>query len=125
MLLGRQTGSLKLLTHRLWLVNRKRARAASSQKAPTQPRSERLPWVSVSDPSTAPNENPRYMKDALSERMTGATLAPVMLIKRACCAGKKPHAVKPQTATASKTGATAAETERKGAKTDKIEIVRA
>src|ERR1700733_9518316 len=124
MLLGRQTGSLELLTHRLWLVTRKRTRAASSQRAPTQPRSERLHWVIVINQSTAPNENPRYMKDALSERMTGANLAPVMLIKRACWAGKKPQAVKPHTATAIETGTEAPETVRKRAHSDRLASVR-
>ena len=54
----------------------------------------------MSEPKVAPTEKPRYMNDALSERITGAPLSPMMPISRDCCAGKKPQAAAPQTITA-------------------------
>jgi hypothetical protein len=47
----------------------------------------------MKEPSAAPIENPRYIKEALRERMTGALLSPVIPIKRVCSAGKKPQSL--------------------------------
>lgn len=77
---------------------------AITKPPPTHPRSATVRLASVNEPNAAPNENPRYMKDALRERMTDAPLSPETPINRACCAGKKLHAANPQTDTATRTG---------------------
>src|SRR5713226_7210591 len=103
-------GQIKKLTHPILPSERMpRSAAAKSRNAtrtqapPTQARSSRPPMASVTEPSAAPSENPRYWKELLRERMIGAFFGPAMPIRRPCCGGKKPHAVTPHTATAAKT----------------------
>ena len=40
--------------------------------------------LNVTEPSAAPSEKPRNMKEALSESTIGATLIPAMPISRVC-----------------------------------------
>src|ERR1700680_174052 len=77
---------------------------ANTKSPPTHPRSATVRLANVNEPSAAPSENPRYIKDALRERMTDAPLSPETPIKRACWAGKKLQAANPQTNTATRTG---------------------
>jgi hypothetical protein len=45
--------------------------------------------ASVTEPSAAPSENPRYWKELLRERMIGASFSPAMPMRRACCGWKE------------------------------------
>ena len=58
--------------------------AARTQRLPTQPSAEGAAYVNVREPSAAPNEKPRNMKEALSESTIGATSMPAMPISRVC-----------------------------------------
>src|SRR5260370_41838418 len=85
-------------------ATRKSRSDAATQIAPTQPRAETPLNARVAEPSAAPSENPRYMKEPLRERMIGAFFRPAMLIKRACCGGGKAPPGIPHTATPARTG---------------------
>src|SRR6185437_15222902 len=101
-------------------ATRKRASAANTQSAATQPRSPALPLARVNEPSAAPSEKPRYMKEAFRERTTAASFSPAMPISLACCAGKKPQAARPQTTIATRTGRIAAAGDSRPALVDRL-----
>ena len=42
------------------------------------------------DPNAAPSANPKYMKDAFSDKPTAAWAVPTTEITRCCWAGKNP-----------------------------------
>src|ERR1700722_10513337 len=69
--------------------------AAMTQVEPAAPIQSTDATAITMEPNTAPSANPAYMKDAFNDKPTGAWLAPTTEMRRCCCAGKKPHALKP------------------------------
>src|SRR5271168_4088503 len=77
------------------------------QAAPAAPIQATDVSVMTIDPSAAPREKPRYMKEALRERATGVLAGPAMPTSRACWGGKNAQALRPQRATSGRIGVSA------------------
>jgi hypothetical protein len=67
-------------------TKRQRRRRKPSPAAPIQ--STEAMDITM-DPNAAPSANPRYMKDAFSDKPTAAWAVPTTVITRCCYAGKK------------------------------------